>query len=569
MSYQSKRILTSIALCAISIAAFALGEGRRDSLSVSASAWASVASNHQLRPLFSYSNEWGRYTLYDKGEAAACAQVAYRHAFKNPNINFSAGFTGQVSTDGDRTMLHELYADFDLWMFGVKMGMENYTPIQSNTSLAMGSYLMSNNARTIPKAWFGFLDYWSLPIGKLPWNWAKMFSDLIQIRGGASFGWMDNEGNKNYTDNALLHEKYVYGRIGQFCVKPYAGLYHSVIIGGTLSDGTKVPVDFWHSFFGKNGDPAIFGNGRFRGEVTNAAGGHQGMWDFGFDITTPFADGKVYYQQPFVDSKAQKPFNRDYGGNDFMVGILLNVKNFAPIKEVALEFMSTKWQGGESTPDPMIPNKDGGYSVFFPGDYGDVKHLKNDILRPEDVAAWEAEHGEIKNAADMYYFFLYFYNKGEAFGGRSLYLINYCLEQGWTRGNLTMGNAFMQTRETVSHYAPEGTMDYNTSVANVRIRAVNFGLRGDILPGRFSYALRVAQTRNYGNYCEEYGGSFSYEKTKNYFFAKPKNETYTKLDLNVALSRGWTVNTTWAYDNGDMYRSFAVRLGVKYQLGVL
>ena len=50
---------------------------RQDSLTVSASAWASAATNGKLRPQLSYSNEWGRYAQYDQAEAATGFDAAY------------------------------------------------------------------------------------------------------------------------------------------------------------------------------------------------------------------------------------------------------------------------------------------------------------------------------------------------------------------------------------------------------------------------------------------------------------------------------------------------------------
>ncbi|MDY4173854.1 MAG: hypothetical protein SOY07_00890, partial [Bacteroidales bacterium] len=105
--------------------------------------------------------------------------------------------------------------------------------------------------------------------------------------------------------------------------------------------------------------------------------------------------------------------------------------------------------------------------------------------------------------------------------------------------------------------------------SNLRVRAVNIGIRGDILPGRLDYALRVTPSRNYGNYSEKYeGGSFSWTQKEKYYFTSPKNETYTRLDMNVALRNGLSLRTTWTYDFGDLYHSFAARVGVKYEVGI-
>lgn len=539
----------------------------RDTLIVGGAAWASASSNKSLRPLLSYSNEWGRYTQYDRGEIAMGASVKYAHKFKNQSLRFTTGLTAQLSSDSERTMLHELYADFDLWMFGVKMGMENYTPIESNTGVSVGSYLMSNNARTVPRVWVGILDYWSLPLDKLPWAPMKKMGDLLQIRGGMSFGLLDDEGRGDAVDGALLHEKFAYARIGQFAVKPYAGLYHSVVMGGTLPNGVEIPTDFWNSFFGRNGDMEVFGT-RFLGETTNAAGAHQGMWDFGLDISWGGVGGKLYYQRPFSDGKTLNPAKG--GIKDFSCGILMSFSTTRFVKEAALEYTTTKWQGGEGFPDPYIPTQSGQMMYIYPGHFNTVSipHFRETVLLPEDVAEWEAKNGKITEWNGMNRFLMDTYNHGEEFGGRILYLYNWAVPQGWTRGGLSMGSPLFHSRKTVRQYAPAGSMDFSQAFPNVRVRAVNIGLRGDIAPGRVDYALRVTLSRNYGNYREKYTGndpSSSWVLKENFFNATATTEIYTKLDLNFKLRGGFGLQSQLAYDFGELYHSFSARLGIRYK----
>lgn len=560
--------LAAVILAAVTSTAWA--QPSRDTLSISCGAWASAATNSRLRPLLSYSNEWGRFTQYDDGEVGAYAKVAYRHDFRNPSLAFRAGVGGQVSTDSKRTMLSEAYADFDLWMFDVKAGLENYTPVETNTSTSVGSYLMSNNARPVPRAWVGILDYWALPLDRLPLPFAGRLRNLIEIKGGVSFGRIDDEGEAGYTDDILLSEKFAYCRIGAWQVKPYVGLNHSVVMGGRRSDGTKIPLDFWNSFFGRNGDPEVFGNGEFRGETTNKAGGHQGMWDCGIDFAIgDAATGKLYHQKPFADNKASGFASHPFG--DFTIGAQVRLTRFTPVSEVSVEFVKTDWQGGPGLPDPYVPTRGGQYVLYYPGDIneGNFEHIKNDVFIADDVRAWESRTGRTLTYGNRFDFFIDTYNYGNEYGGRSLYLTNYCIEQGWTRGGLSMGNALMHTKETVRRYAPAGTMKLDNAFPNTRLRAVNVGLAGKIFQGRLAYTARVTFSRNYGNYREKYKGDacLSWDEWENYFFASPRNETYTKLDLGFALRRGFSLRANLAYDFGDLYHSFAARAGLTYEIG--
>ncbi len=540
-----------------------------DSIRVSADAWASVSTNADLRPLLSYSNEWGRFAQYDQAEIAAGVKVAYSHVFCNPRLALRAGVAGQLSSDSRRTMLGELYADFDLWMFGVKMGMENFTPVETNTPTSVGSYIMSNNARPVPRAWVGIFDYWSLPLDRLPVPFAHWLKDLAQIRGGVSFGWMDDEGEAAYTDDVLLHEKFAYARLGLLPVKPYIGLCHSVVMGGTLSDGTKVPVDFWNSFFGRHGDPAVFGE-KFRGETTNAAGGHQGMWDLGLDLVLPGGvKGKVYHQTNFADSK-NKGF-RPNPKKDFALGVLMDVPFGSFVKNISLEIAKTAWQGGEGLPDPCVPTQSGAYVLYWPGDINEAnfERIKNDVLLADDIRQWQERTGQTLTFLNYMLFFSDMYNGGNEFGGRSKYLTNWAVEQGWTRGGLSMGNPLFHAAETVRRYAPAGSMKLGNVFPNLRVRAFNVGLAGDVANGRVAYVFRATFSRNYGNYCEKYKGNSetSWELWSGYFFDSPKNEAYFKLNLRTALPHGVNLHTNLSYDFGQLYHCFAVRCGVRYNVG--
>lgn len=89
------------------------------------------------------------------------------------------------------------------------------------------------------------------------------------------------------------------------------------------------------------------------------------------------------------------------------------------------------------------------------------------------------------------------------------------------------------------------------------------------MPNKLTYCLRLTFTRNYGNISEKYGNrSLSWDEIPNYFFSTPKNEAYTKLALDLALRHGLSVNTNLSYDFGDLYHSFAIRAGIKYQIGL-
>lgn len=547
----------------------------RNSFTLHAEVWTSACSHDSLRPLLSYTNEWGQYTLYKQLELGALAQFHYQHRFHSPRLSFRTGAAVVLNTEGDRWAVAEFFANFRLAMFTVKLGWDRYSPVPSNDEpLSVGSYLMNRNAEPMPRFWVGILDYWSIP---MPRTWPQ---GILQIRGGFSLGRLDNDDDpERFTDDILYHEKFAAVRIGAWHVKPYGSLYHSVMMGGRLPDGTSVPVDFLHSLFGKGGGDDFLSHG-WLGETTNAAGGHQGMWDFGLDVTTPAVSGRFFYQQPFADSKAQRPFVRRgaLGGPkcvaDFTLGAHATINHFRPLHSVCVEYTTTRWQGGPGFPDPYYDNSKGSH-FLYPG-YGDngVEWLREHVFEAADVAAWESEHGPL-TVDDLARFTSATCNRGEEFGGRTLYLENWCYPQGWTHRGLSLGHPLMMTDDQVLRYARLEELQDTTAMGArhssmrfplTRVRGLNVGLAGDALDGRLQYSLRVTGTRNYGNLRQLYYGSSSWRELQGYFFASPRTEVYSRLDVSWTLRNQIKLSATLSLDRGDLYDAFSARVQASYTL---
>lgn len=539
-----RNLLLLIALCA-AVPSFAWNDSLRVELSVDASA----ASNDNLRPMWSYSNAWGRYAQYSQTEALAFAKATY-HIHSGSLFQLQAGLGVQGSSADDMTMLHEAYLRGRLWVFNFSAGLDAYSPIATNNGLSAGSYIMSDNARPLPRVGLGIFDYVTLPYTY----------NLLQVRGGIYVGRMGNEDNPQYTDDILLHEKFAYARIGRWFAKPYVGLAHSVMMGGKLTDGREMPTDFWASFVGKGSDKFT---GDFRGEATNAAGAHQGMWHMGFDIELPALTANVYYQRPFADSRAWGFFQMD--SRDLTLGANVSLAYGKWLKAVNVEYINTKWQGGLGTPDPVLPDKNGNTIYIWPGDVTEENidaWLDANVI-PEHLQAWETEHGEITSVIEAIDFIREVYGHGEEYGGRSQYLTNFFYPQGWTVRGLSMGMPLFHTIKTANAYGAQ--TPGRVIFSNVRLRAVNVAAEGSLTPN-LSYRVKLTFSRNYGNYVEQYLGAYSWQLTSDYFYTKPKNQNYTALWLNYAIGPKLSVNGCAAYDFGDLYNSFALRLGVKYSI---
>ena len=104
---------------------------------------------------------------------------------------------------------------------------------------------------------------------------------------------------------------------------------------------------------------------------------------------------------------------------------------------------------------------------------------------------------------------------------------------------------------------------------NTRVVAFNVGLKGNILPDRLDYLWRTTITKNYGNYNEQYiapdsSAMSSSFKSGNYFYDQGRLEVYTKIDATYTFSEELKFKGNISFDAGDLYSSFAFRLGVGY-----
>src|SRR5699024_9922855 len=120
------------------------------------------------------------------------------------------------------------------------------------TPLSMGSLALSPNAAPIPKIKFGIFEYTSVPFT----------SGFVEVKGAIAHGWFGGHRRFNGT---WLHEKYVYLRFGgDFAFRPYIGLVHEAMWGGTSNDNFDNPDsfrDFLRVFGGMGGDETALPNG--------------------------------------------------------------------------------------------------------------------------------------------------------------------------------------------------------------------------------------------------------------------------------------------------------------------
>ncbi len=513
----------------------------RDSVRVSIT-WTGALGSKSLQPLWGYANEWGVYSAFDKNESVVLMRAGYR-LVNHEKFQLEAGVGGVMKNAFGDGFLHEAFLSGRWHMIGFQAGMMAYTPLAVDDRLTSGSFLMSSNARPIPRVGIGLFDYYTLPI----------LGKRIAIRGGIYQGWLLNDDDfATSTDDVLLHEKFAYMRWNGARIKPYFGLTHSAYYGGVLYDGTKIETDFWATFTA-TGSSKVGG-----GEATNAAGEHFGLWDFGIDYDGDDYFMKLYYQKPFADGSGMKLVN---GRNrDHILGVYFRTNARQLLSGLSLEWVKTDYQSGSGTPDPFDPVKNEG---VWPGEISDANSQQWMANRfPEvDAQGWKRD--------DVYNFLKHEWNHDQSFGGRDNYMNNGLYPQGWTHKGLSSGTPLLHTMQMARAYAPDGIFNGAMNFVNTRVVALHAGAEG-FFNDRLSYRLKYTCSWNKGSYIGTYTGHYSWDRTPGYYFDNTKMEHYSyyRMDYRMKLKKNITIFGVAAYDFGDLYRSFGAHIGIKFDVSL-
>lgn len=496
-------------------------------------------STNNIKPMWLVANEWGRFEQF--GYFGMLTELGAKYSvFDDDNFTLNAGVRGLVNTDISESMLQEAYLSGNAWFLDFSIGKQQYSPIIYNDELTSGSFLMNSNARPVPRVTVGIFDY--LPLGFTK-NW-------LEIKGGISQGWLnDDRINKNNSANdVLLHEKFAYARLGNTKVKPYVGLVHSALFGGTRPNGSKIPVDFWATFWAK-GSATLGG-----GEETNAAGAHMGMWDFGFNWSNNLANIHFYWQKPFADGSGMYI---NHGINrDNIIGLLVYPKDLNWLEGVSIEYFRTDNQSGKGIPDPMYPAGYEKQGIIWFDQISDFDQFMFDVFGEETIG-W--------NKQDVVDYMVIHENYGNEYGGRDDYLNNGSYYYGWTYHGMNMGTALYHTADKVGRYAD--SWEYNDQVFfyNNRVNGFHIGVQGR-LNSCLQYRIKSTYTINKGTYGEEFRGRYSWQRTEDYFFSSSKKQVYSlvELDWNMPWINNLSLKGKLAFDTGQLYNSVGGQLSLTY-----
>ncbi len=468
-----------------------------------------TGSPKQYQPFWILSD---RYGIFDdqqfNGLVRAGVAAPYRKA-KKFGIAFGIDFLGKPNFNNGlkKSILPQQgYVKVKYGILELRAGREETTMGTHTPSLSTGSLAISRNARPLPMIVLAVPNYSNIPFTK----------GYLQFKGNFGHGWFEKDRD---TANPYLHLKSFYLKAGgKLPVNVYAGIIHYAMWGGKHPSGTKIPRNFREYL------NVLVGSGStdstFRGEKINALGNHLGIVDFGVNINLKDFKILVYNQSPFED-KSGVTFRQGY--RDRLLGInMRTIKPYSLIKNILYEYVYTKYQSS-----PGLPNR----------------RLDMDT------------------------------NYGFPYDGRDDYYNNYLYHSGWTYMGKILGTPLFMTKDRAELFL-DNLNSFDKNIVNNRIVAHHLGIEG-FATKTLHYRLLATFTRNFGTYAGLNNGirewltkSPDFEQYL-YAFKKPLNQSYFMIEALTKLpaKTNLELNTTLAFDAGQIYNGLGLLVGLKWTLG--
>ncbi len=497
-----------------------------------------LVHNETLPPLWQVARQEGRWDYLGGNQILGIAGMQITGTLTN-----SLTFQGKIEMDYNSRMeklyLHTGWAGVKWGHLSVKAGRHLFAPIFTSDYSGSGSYLFGDNHRPMNRITLEIADFAPLPYT----------DDRLEVRGGISQGWLNDDRGEFGNSNVLLHEKYAYIRWNSGRWKPYLGLNHSSLFGGTHSNGDDIPVDFWATFFAQ-GSKKIGG-----GEAANAAGAHMGLYDFGFFANTPHGAVQIYYQIPFSDGSGMLFWHRN---TDHVAGINWQVTGINWLSNLTIEWAQTTYQSGNGMPDPGAIVDDKYVSIT---EIMNMESTSAFMLEYFDISQDEWTTQEVKDVLKEQV------NHGNEFGGRDGYMNNGLYPGGWTHHGQVMGSPLNLTREQMLYARPNVSLKGHEAIVNDRFSALHAGAKGNILP-QLRWNAMITWSRNFGSYYSQYPGRYTWNEAEDYWFKGGREQWYMLFGLQWTPSRleQLSFNSTMSMDTGEIYQSAGFTIGVSYKL---
>lgn len=283
-------------------------------------------------PFWLQSNQYGQIS---SSSSSADLLIGINKEFRKSPQLFNYGFKANLllQTDKERTnaYFHELYAKARFSVFDIVLGAREEHLGNQDSTLSSGGFLLSHNVRPMPKIIIGIEHFTPVPFT----------NGFLEIKGAIAHGW--------YTDNIyvqglLLHQKYLYAKIGgHLPVHFQYGIDHVAQWGGNISRLGQQPEsfdDYIRIFLGKSGAKDAVGT-----DQINTLGNHIISQSMRLDIDV-FSFQLGGYWQNISEDPPVRFITKAINTPDGLWGISLRNKNFPFIKEILYEYLNTTDQSG-------------------------------------------------------------------------------------------------------------------------------------------------------------------------------------------------------------------------------
>ncbi|SHF86164.1 hypothetical protein SAMN05444274_1115 [Mariniphaga anaerophila] len=478
-----------------------------------------VYSSDELVPLWIHTNQFGRIDQFGHGQILGRTNSVFKRTWQN-KLSLSAG----VDLWMDNTLKHvtagQIYAEAKYQNFSVIAGKKNldYLPGQESEPV----FLNFKNIRPMPAFSLGFFNYTPVPFTK----------NYVQFRGAFLLGKLNDHREAPGITNPWYHFKNLYLKSGNLPVNIFAGFNHSVLFGGTMSDGTKIPVD-WLSTFSAQSSEKV---GEFMpGEGVNTPGEHVAFSEIGVELETKDLIVSLSKHDPFTD------FSGWFRSKDKLIHLAVQLKKENWIEKFSYQYGYTKHQSGPGLHLKSYKNIDD-YSAFLKDKFGlDV-----------EINSWE----------EFYPYLVELVNQGHPEFGRDNYFNHGLYKLGHFYDEHFWGFPLMHSDKQISYFKNIDDMTYR-KIGNNRLQSHHFTASGTI-SAKLKYRAKATFTKNFGTYSGFYTSGFN--ERPNYYFKEGKNQNYFLLEFFRQLPRNFSANVSFGFDSGDLYDSFGIKGGLLWSI---
>ncbi len=478
-----------------------------------------VASSSDLVPLWLHTNKFGTVNNFGSGELNLLAGATYSTEIsKNSNLTF--GMEGYISEQWNYKALSQLYVEFKWGSASLIIGKRNIDFLNARNQQI--PFMDFRNIRPFPYFSFGFYDYTNFPFLK----------GYLQFKATFVQGILNGDRDPIGVDKPLYHFKSLYAKTGNFPLQLFIGMNHGVIFGGTMRDGTKIPVDFYNTYL-INASEKV---GKvLQGEGENKPGEHVGFVDMGAILDLK----KVYFDFTF-----QNIFT-DYSGfvqsDDHNLIFNIQLKGKHLLSSLNYEYGYTVHQSGVGLGDRY-------YKTI--ADYTGYL-TENFNYQGEEVKTFD-------DFADILYSYT---GKDGKYSGRDSYFNNGIYPLGHFHDNHFFGYPLMHSKKQIELFKEDGIQTYE-NISNNRIQSHHFAAEGWI-NDRLKYNAKATFTNNFGTYSGFYVHDFV--EREDYYFRDGKKQNYFLFEMEYAKERSpLRYTASFGIDTGELYNSYGIMVGVCY-----